>query len=66
LNLEGDVDLDIEGDAELGDEFGGDDAMAGLEDEPLGRAKKESIRVIGKQILEAKQKLARIKAKERK
>ena len=62
LELDGDVELDM-GDVELGDEFGGDDAMAGLEDEPLGRAKKESIRILGKKLIETKAKLARIKAR---
>jgi len=65
LDLDGDVELDVDAELELGDEFGGDDAMAGEIDEPLGRAKKESIKVLGKQIVEAKQKLARIKAKAR-
>jgi len=60
-----DLDSDVELDVDAGDEFGGDDAMAGLEDEPLGRAKKESIRILGKKIVEAQQKLARIKAKSR-
>ena len=63
LDLDSDVELDVDAELGLGDEFGGDDAMAGLEDEPLGRAKKESIKVLGKKIVEAKQKLARIKAK---
>ena len=65
LDLDSDVELDL-GDAELGDEFGGDDAAAGAEDEPLGRAKKESIKILGKKILEAQAKIARIKAKSRK
>jgi hypothetical protein len=62
LELDGDVALDLD-DAELGDEFGGDDAMAGLEDEPLGRAKKESIAILGKKLIETKAKLERIKAR---
>ena len=61
LDLDGDVDLAL--DDEMGDEFGGDDAMAGLEDEPLGRAKKESIRILGKKLIETQAKLARIKAR---
>ena len=65
LDLDGDVDLDVDAELEMGDEFGGDDAMAGDVDEPLGRAKKESIKVLGKKIVEAQQKLARIKAKAR-
>jgi hypothetical protein len=68
--FDADADLELDGDVELalddelpGDEFGGDDAMAGLEDEPLGRAKKESIRILGKKLIETKAKLARIKAR---
>jgi len=63
IDIDSDVELDL-GDAELGDEFGGADELAGMEDEPLGRAKKESIRIIGKKIVEAEQKIARIKAKQ--
>ena len=62
LDLDSDVELDL-GDDELGDDFGGDDAVAGLEDEPLGRAKKEALVIIGKKLVETKAKLARIKAK---
>jgi len=65
LDLDGDVDLDVDAELELGDEFGGDDAVAGEIDEPLGRSKKESIKILGKKIVEAQQKLARIKAKAR-
>lgn len=65
LDLDGDVDLDVDAELELGDEFGGDDAMAGEVDEPLGRSKKESIKILGKKIVEAQEKLARIKAKAR-
>ncbi len=71
LGGEFDADLDLDGDVELalddelvGDEFGGDDAVAGLEDEPLGRAKKEALVIIGKKLVETKAKLARIKAKQ--
>lgn len=64
LDLDSDVELGLDGDElEIGDEFGGDDAMAGMEDEPLGRAKKESIKILGKKILETQAKLARIKAR---
>jgi len=63
LDLDSDVELDVDAELEVGDEFGGDEAVAGDFDEPLGRAKKESIKVLGKKIVEAKQKLARIKAK---
>lgn len=59
LDIDSDVELDL-GDAELGDEFGGEEI--GDIEEPLGRAKKESIRVLGKKIVEAEHKLARIKA----
>lgn len=38
LDLDADVDLDLDADA-----LGGNDAAAGPEDEPLGRAKKESV-----------------------
>ena len=62
LDLDGEVDLDLEVGDDLGDEFGGDDAVAGDFDEPLGRAKKESLKIIGKKIVEAEEKLARIKA----
>lgn len=62
LDVDADVDLDLD-DEELGDEFGGDDAVAGDLDEPLGRAKKESLQIISKKIVEAEQKLARIKAR---
>ncbi len=61
LDLDGDMDLEL-GD-ELGDEFGGDDAMAGDIEEPLGRAKKEALIVIGNKLVETKAKLARIKAR---
>ncbi len=64
LDLDSDVELDLNGDElEVGDEFGGDDAMAGTEDEPLGRAKKESLKILGKKIIEAQAKLTRIKAR---
>ena len=63
VDIDSDVELDL-GDAELGDEFGGADELAGAADEPLGRAKKESIKIIGKKIVEAEQKIARIKAKQ--
>ena len=61
LDLDGDVDLDLD-DAELGDEFGGADELAGAEEEPLGRAKKESMKILAKKIVEAEQKIARLKA----
>jgi len=63
LDLDGDVELALD-DEMVGDEFGGDDAVAGLEDEPLGRAKKEALVIIGKKLVETKAKLARIKAKQ--
>jgi len=63
LDLDGDVDIDVDGELGVGDEFGGDEAMAGLEDEPLGRAKKEALIVIGNKLVETKAKLARIKAR---
>ena len=62
LDLEGDVDLDLEVGDDLGDEFGGDDAVAGDIEEPLGRAKKEALVVLGKKLVETQAKLARIKA----
>lgn len=62
LDLDGDVELDL-GDEELGDEFGGADELAGDEEEPLGRAKKESMQILAKKIVEAEAKLARLKAK---
>ena len=65
LDLDGDVDLDVDAELDLGDEFAGDDAMAGDVEEPLGRSKKEALEIIGKQLVEAQQKLARIKAKQR-
>ena len=61
LDLDGDVELDL--DAEMGDEFGGADELAGDEEEPLGRAKKESMKILAKKIVEAEAKLARLKAK---
>jgi hypothetical protein len=60
LDLDGDVDLDLDGDVELGDEFGGEEV--GDVEEPLGRAKKESLRVLKNKIVEAQAKLARLKA----
>ena len=63
LDLDGDVELDLD-DAELGDEFGGADELAGAEEEPLGRAKKESMKILAKKIVEAEQKLARLKSKQ--
>jgi len=63
VDVDSDVELDL-GDAELGDEFGGADELAGMEDEPLGRAKKESMQIIANKIVEAEEKLARIKAKQ--
>lgn len=62
LDLDADVELDLD-DAELGDEFGGADELAGAEEEPLGRAKKESMKILAKKIVEAEEKLARLKAK---
>ena len=64
LELDGDVELELGDEDLVGDEFGGDDAMAGLEDEPLGRAKKESLAILGKKIVETREKLERIKAKQ--
>jgi hypothetical protein len=60
LDLDGDVDLDLDGDVELGDEFGGEEV--GDVEEPLGRAKKESLRVLKNKIVETQAKLARLKA----
>ena len=62
LDLDADVELDLD-DAEMGDEFGGADELAGDEEEPLGRAKKESLQILAKKIVEAEEKLARLKAK---
>ncbi len=59
VDIDSDVELDL-GDAELGDEFGGEEL--GDVEEPLGRAKKESMRVLGKKIVEAQNKIARLKA----
>lgn len=53
-----DVDLDIED--EVGDEA---ELDLDLDDEPLGRAKKESIQNLKQKISEARQKLERIRAK---
>lgn len=62
LDLEGDVELDLgDDDLEMGDELGGMDAAAGPEDEELGRAKKESIKALGKRIVEMQEKIARAK-----
>jgi len=63
LDLDADVDLEL-GDEELGDEFGGADELAGDEEEPLGRAKKESLRILKNKIVEAEAKLAKLKAKQ--
>ena len=63
LDLDGDVELDLD-DTELGDEFSGADELAGAEEEPLGRAKKESMKILAKKIVEAEQKLARLKSKQ--
>jgi len=60
-----DAELDVDADVELdlgGDEFGGEEI--GDIEEPLGRAKKESIKILGKKIVEAQAKIARIKAKQ--
>jgi hypothetical protein len=62
---EGDLDLDLDmGDElDIGDDLGGADAAAG-DEEPLGRAKKESVSKaaqLSRKILEAKAKLAKAK-----
>ena len=62
VDVDADVELDL-GDEELGDEFGGADELDGALEEPLGRAKKESIKILGKKIVETEEKLARLKAK---
>lgn len=63
--LGGDLDSDL-GDAEIDldieDEFGGDPAASGPDDEPLGRAKKESAENMKKKIAEMKKLLASAKA----
>jgi hypothetical protein len=59
----GDDEFDLGDDLpELDDEFGGDPAMAGPEDEPLGHARKESIEQLGKALTEAKALLKKIKS----
>lgn len=75
MDMDGDdmgLDAELPGDdleAELDDmedEFGGDDAAAGPVDEPLGRAKKESMINMAKRLKEAKQMLAAAKARRNK
>ena len=61
LDVDGDVELDL-GDEELGDEFGGEEV--GDIEEPLGRAKKESLVLLKNKIVEAQKKIARLKAKQ--
>ena len=61
LEVDGDVELDL-GDEELGDEFGGEEV--GDIEEPLGRAKKESLILLKNKIVEAQKKIARLKAKQ--
>lgn len=67
-----DVNVDTDqGDLDLGvdlpaDEFGGDPAASGALDEPLGRAKKESIENLRQAINEATVRLAQLKAAKRK
>ena len=46
-------DAGLEGGEESDDMFGAADAVAGPEDEPLGRAKKESFKMVGKRLLES-------------
>lgn len=50
LDLGGDADLDL-GVAPVDDAFGGAEASAGPEDQPLGRGMKESYKSIGKKLL---------------
>lgn len=53
---------DLESDlSDLADEFGGEESMAGPEDDPLGRAKKESFNDLRNQLIEMKCKLAEAK-----
>ena len=72
IDLDVDADVDLEdGDDELdlGDELDdleGMDAAAGGEEEPLGRAKKESMQRLQRRIVEMKQKVARAKKQRRK
>jgi hypothetical protein len=58
-DIEKDISLEPAGD-DL-DDFGGDDAASGPEDEPLGRTKKESVEAMKKKIDEMKVMLARAK-----
>lgn len=58
--LAGDPELDAEL-AGIEDEFGGDESMAGPEDEPLGRAKKESVQSIGRKIQEMQDRITKLK-----
>ena len=62
VDLDTDVDLDLD-DSDLGDEFGGADAAAGPMDEPLGRAKKESVRNMRRQMKALQEQINRAKAK---
>ena len=50
----GDDDLDLDLDLDMDDEFGGADAVAGPDEEPLGRAKKESVESLKRKIAEAR------------
>lgn len=48
---------------QIADDFGGDESMAGPEEEPLGRPKKESIENLKKQLSEMRKQVAKVKAK---
>lgn len=56
VDSEGDIDAELDG---LEDEFGGDEAAAGPEDEPLGRAKMEAAQQIKDKILALESQLAK-------
>ena len=60
--LESDDEASLGSIDDMGDEFGGSDAMTG-DDDPLGRTKKESIRNLKKAIMEMEQKLAKLSKK---
>lgn len=57
------------GDDEFGtvdDDFGGEIAASGEEDEPLGRSKKESLKILKNKLVEAHQRLAALKKSQKK